>query len=325
MRRTKLSRRDLIATGTALVAANRLLLANAETANTPDDPMKAAEAISQLEVIEHMPALYTFYSLMHPDAQAIVPRHVVIRYFREVFQAREPRPAIATGVTYQDWTWGVNGVTYPHTAVVSYRQKFADQTVSDVVRLVEDNGVWKWFFGRDRAWVDEQIRRFSQTMQVPEGGTVPYNLNTVSMSESMFDHLPGTVAFHNQDATLHQVDAGQIEQPTWARSSTAFRYVSEKDRYPIGFAQVFSIKQDTTEADAIRQAVELHQAAPPFTLHGWNLLPDNAVPWAQFDMFGSEAVGMAKTIYWGIRDSGHVAVISSVDDQILETMAKSLI
>src|SRR5699024_6832730 len=105
----------------------------------------------------------TFYARMHPDAQAIVPRHVVIRYFREVFQQRNPEPAIATGVTYKSWTWGVNGVTYPHTAEVSFTQRFGGETIEDVVRLVEHHGEWKWFFGRDRAWVDEQIRRFTQT------------------------------------------------------------------------------------------------------------------------------------------------------------------
>jgi hypothetical protein len=45
---------------------------------------------------------------------------------------------------------------------VALRQQLSDGTViRDEVRLVKDPlGNWSWFFGRDRAFVEEQIARY---------------------------------------------------------------------------------------------------------------------------------------------------------------------
>src|SRR5699024_5746374 len=58
--------------------------------------------------------------------------------------------------------------TYPYTAEVSFTQPFADGSVAtDVVRLVQDhNGEWRWFFGRSREFVDQQIARYVPVMPV---------------------------------------------------------------------------------------------------------------------------------------------------------------
>ena len=62
-------------------------------------------------------------------------------------------------VEFGPWTWEVTGETYPYTATVSFEQPFADgSVVDDVVRLVQDqNGEWRWFFGRTRTFVEAQI------------------------------------------------------------------------------------------------------------------------------------------------------------------------
>ena len=58
----------------------------------------------------------------------------------------------------------MTGVTYPETAEVTYWQRFATgPAVREAVRLVRDDaGAWRWFFGRDRAFVDEQIARYAE-------------------------------------------------------------------------------------------------------------------------------------------------------------------
>ena len=67
-------------------------------------------------------------------------------------------------VRFIPWTWDVTGQTYPDTAEVAFRQSAADgAVVRGEVRLVKDeHGNWSWFFGRDRAFVDEQIARFTE-------------------------------------------------------------------------------------------------------------------------------------------------------------------
>ena len=57
---------------------------------------------------------------------------------------------------------GASPADLPETAEVALRQQLSDGTVvRDEVRLVKDPfGNWSWFFGRDRAFVEEQIARY---------------------------------------------------------------------------------------------------------------------------------------------------------------------
>ena len=289
------------------------------------DPMVAAEEISKLEVISHISALYEFYALMHPDAQAIVPRHVVIRYFREVFQERAPEPAVATGVTYKDWTWGVNGVTYPGTAEVSFRQEYGDGSVKqDVVRLVQHDNTWRWFFGRDRAWVDQQIQRFTQTLNVPQEGTVPYGLENVVLSDDLLNRLPETLGDGLMRGILSPIEPHEARLPDWTDDQVSLRYETS-EQYPVGFVQLLSMKRGTSISQAIRGEIETYEKAPPFTLHGWHLLPDNGTTFAHYEIFGSHAVGNALNVMWGRASGDRIAVISHVDEASLQAIATALL
>lgn len=108
-----------------------------------------------------------FCGLMHPDVQTIIPTGIVIRYFLDACQPLGTRPALATAVTYRDWTWEVTGVSYPQTAEVSFRQDFVDGPIEGVVHLVRLDDRWAWFFGRNRNWIAQQSRRL--------GGNRPSN------------------------------------------------------------------------------------------------------------------------------------------------------
>lgn len=322
-----LSRRSFtLGAGSAALASIVAATPGATRQATPPDPMRAAEELSQLEVTEHIPALYTFYELTHPDAQEIIPRHVVIGWFREEFQARDPKPAVATGVEYVDWTWAVNGKTYPDTAVVSFTQEFADgEIVEDVVRLVLHDGEWRWFFGRDRVWVDDQIDRFTQTRNVEYSGTAPYNLASVSLADGMLNRLPDVIELPNTTMQLAEMAAVSPMIPEWATGTDVRQYRDTREPYPLGYAQVFTIQPDLTPAEAIRAAVESYETMPPFTLQAWDLDPGTATPYAQFETFGSDAVGMAQNVMWADADGTMVAIISCVDEAGLEAMAEALI
>ncbi|MDP9472849.1 MAG: hypothetical protein M3Q71_19670 [Chloroflexota bacterium] len=122
------------------------------------DAAAAAVDLSRLEAEGGYDALY---DRMHPDAQAVVPRQAVVGWYEAESAPLGPGVITVLSVSFVDWTWGVTGVTYPGTAEVTFSQPYADGTVTEgVLRLVESGGEWRWFFGRDRAFVDAQIARF---------------------------------------------------------------------------------------------------------------------------------------------------------------------
>ena len=163
-RRYSFDRRSML--GTALALAGARWMPREVVAQGTDDrargAMAACEELSRLEATEHLPALYEFYARMHPDAQAIIPRHVVIGWYKDEWQPRGPQQA-ATGFGRR-LTWPVNGVTYRGVAEVSFSQMLDNAPpISDVVRLAFAEGEWRWF-GRDRQWSSS---RFGTTTASP--------------------------------------------------------------------------------------------------------------------------------------------------------------
>ena len=128
----------------------------------PPESQQAAATAVYLSQLEATGDLDTLYEWLHPDAQAVVPKEAVVGWYDAEWLPRGPELISVTSVELGEWTWGVTGTTYPNAATIAYEQPLADGSlVSDVVRLVQDDqGVWRWFFGRDRAFVDEQIARF---------------------------------------------------------------------------------------------------------------------------------------------------------------------
>lgn len=124
-----------------------------------DAALTVAEELSRLEVEGNIDRLY---DRMHPDAQQIIPREAVIGWYQQELAMREAEVAHALKVRFIPWTWEVTGQTYSGTAEVAYQQRLADGSEArSEVRLVQDwHGNWSWFFGRDRAFVEEQIARF---------------------------------------------------------------------------------------------------------------------------------------------------------------------
>jgi hypothetical protein len=138
-----------------------LVTENPDLPDIPDSEaaLAAAETMTGLEVAGNFRNLY---ESMHPDAQTIIPRETVMGWYENEFMYLGEPAASAIKVRFISWTWGVTGQTYPETAEVALRQQLSDGTViRDEVRLVKDPlGNWSWFFGRDRAFVEEQIARY---------------------------------------------------------------------------------------------------------------------------------------------------------------------
>jgi hypothetical protein len=128
----------------------------------PSEEELAAATAVYLSQLEAAGDLATLYAWLHPDAREVVPEAVVRGWYAADVLPRGPAPITVTSVDFEEWTWDVTGDTYPRTAVVAFTQPFANgPVVSDVIRLVPDeHGAWRWFFGRDRAFVEEQIARF---------------------------------------------------------------------------------------------------------------------------------------------------------------------
>jgi hypothetical protein len=114
--------------------------------------------LTELEVAGDYDRLYAW---MHPDAQALVPRAAMEGWYQEVFATRPPVSVAVDRVRIVEWTWGVTGTRYPAAAEVTLRVRYADgEEAEETTRLVRDGGVWRWFFGRDRAFIKEQIVRY---------------------------------------------------------------------------------------------------------------------------------------------------------------------
>ena len=127
--------------------------------------------LTELEVAGDYERLYAW---MYPDSKTIVPQAAMEGWYRTVFAAQPPVWMTVDDVRLVEWTWDVTGTIYPSAAEVTYRQRFADgHEIEGVTHLVRDHGVWRWFFGRDRAFVEEQIARFGSQPPNPTADVSP--------------------------------------------------------------------------------------------------------------------------------------------------------
>lgn len=132
----------------------------------------AALYLSQLESERNFAALY---EQMHPDALEVVPRSAVVGWYESYLAGRDAGELTVTDVTFEPWTWGVTGETYEDAATISYVQPYwvdgAQSDITGAIHLVPAGGEWGWFFGADRAFVEEQVALYGD-----DGTAVAYAL-----------------------------------------------------------------------------------------------------------------------------------------------------
>ncbi len=202
-----------------LVSANTPVELRAQTSL---DEQAAADTAVELSEYEALGDVNALYDRIHPDVHSVVPRAAVIGWYQNDFLPLGPGVATVTGVRFVEWTWEVTGQTYPYTAEVSFRQPFANGLVADeIVRLVQDaNGEWRWFFGRSREFVEEQIARYAPIP--PPVGTGASIIDIVIEDlDTFWSHSfaasnqayssPGVVAFEAfVSSTCGSFDAGSV-------------------------------------------------------------------------------------------------------------------
>jgi hypothetical protein len=322
-RRFSFDRRSML--GTALALAGARWMPRDVVAQGADDrargAMDACEDLSRLEATEHLPALYEFYARMHPDAQEIVPRHVVIGWYQDEWQPMGPREAVATGVRFVDWQWPVNGVTYSDVAEVSFNQTFENAPpISDVVRLAFAEGEWRWFFGRDRTWVESQIWHYNELAYIDQTGTVPWGLDRVAGAEpDIIRSLPAQIG----RGSAEPVEGARMIPDYAEHMPVAVQY--RDDIYPIGHALAATLKSGAGVPDTIDALIWDGIQTPPFTLKAWNLAPVDGVPFARYERFGNDAVGTMQELVFGGRDDRTLWTIAFTDDAGLEELARGLV
>jgi hypothetical protein len=155
----------------ALCVSLRLGVAAQET----DAEATAAAQAVHLSELAVSGALSELYALLHPDAQALVPEPVFIASYNRRIAPLDPGVITVTEVTFEDWTSSVTGVTYPDAALVRYTQPlYDDATLDGAMRLVQDeNGTWRWFFGRSQEYIDTEIARYEKSQQAAAEPTSP--------------------------------------------------------------------------------------------------------------------------------------------------------
>jgi hypothetical protein len=143
-------------------ASESEVLSGAPEIPETDAAMIVAESLSQLEVAGDQKSFDTLFRAMHPDAQAVIPQEAIVGWYANEFPYAGEPPGVAIKVHFAPWTWEVTGKMYPETAHVAVRHYPTDGTVRrELMHLVKDQfGTWGWFFGSDRAFVEEQIERF---------------------------------------------------------------------------------------------------------------------------------------------------------------------
>lgn len=305
-------------------------IASAQTGDpmTGDDPMLAAEYLSSLESNQYIPTLYALYSYIHPDAAAVVPRSTVIGWYQADFHPKGPRPAVATGVTWLDsWTWNVTGQTYANVAKVSFVQEFENgETLNDVVRLTFYDGFWRWWFGRDADWVDEQISRFSLIEHTPQAGDAPFGLSALTgLDASLLDKLPASIA----DATFGKTytlepTAGSFNPDGIREPHTRLLYKPTEPPLEFGLGSVEhgAIVDSTSDADDLMRFADQAQNAPPVEFVGWNAIPTAGPAWLQVLNAGVDVVGDSYAIYL-VMDGAYL-LIRMFTEEALATVCEAL-
>lgn len=143
-----------------------------DDAATVEAAARGAEMIGQLESLRAYPALY---ALMHPDGRAAVSLEAMTCWYLGQFgpPVTPDTPAVVAttveSVRIADWTWGVNGKIYPDAAEVKQTQEIGvppkgGEAETATIHLVEEDGIWRWFFGATR----EGIAGLTESCAIPE-------------------------------------------------------------------------------------------------------------------------------------------------------------
>jgi predicted metalloprotease len=158
---------------------------------TPRDQALVADAVNTIFELAAARDFNTLYDVMHPDSKAVVSRTVALALFSDVYSRILVDQSQVVGIEFGEWTWEVNGTTYPEAAAVQIVQPVLDEQnkpnwVEDTIYLAKSQGNWLWFIGASRGFVDQINEQYAG---VEGAGTTEGQRATVSLSEVPRDQL----------------------------------------------------------------------------------------------------------------------------------------
>jgi len=303
----------------------------AATGPVPDTPEAAAATaaveISQFEAQGDVDGLY---ATMHLDAKTLIPKAAVAGWFQADFFPRGPGAITVTGVQIVSWTWDVTGVTYPTTAEVSFTQPFGDgETVTDVVRLVEDNGAWHWFFGRSRDFVNQQIATYapgypaiddaSAASSQIAAGIAPWGLESFSMlfadPQAFLAQLPATILTNERGEPATQQEGAAGLPPFAAQSDAVTYFAPPETTFPTGQVTVYTVRPGVTSLDALAEIETSWQPVPSFDIVREQRDETADVPFMLIEGAVDPTVGVVPVLYWASPD-GTLIFAASMPDYV---------
>ena len=121
------------------------------------------EVVELLGSLEMSSDLHQLYDRLHPDVREVLSRSGLGSFYGSPDAVIPAEPVEVERVEFEPWTWPVTGEEYEEAATVTVRVR-GDQGGDAVderreLHLVEDGSTWRWFFGDDEAFVDEQDER----------------------------------------------------------------------------------------------------------------------------------------------------------------------
>lgn len=277
-------------------------------------PVEAAISQSQLEVTNN---IFALYQQMHSDSRAEVPFYAVQNWYETAFLPLGPEVLQYVDVRFLDWTWAVTGQTYPNAAEISYTQAFADgSVVEDKVRLVEEDGQWRWFFGRSREFVDEQIELASAEIfpdeVVPADGWIAA---IVDAGSEALDWLPEAYPGDNE-ATLTTAPGDDGENGR--------RYVVPREYYVLGAVDYQRLSPNQRAVDFVQGRLDEAAQGPAFKVLAWDLSGEADVVYATYTAFANEAVGNAVFTVVASEETRALWTVTALTADALEAMGTAL-
>lgn len=277
-------------------------------------PVEAAVSQSRLEVTGN---IFALYQQMHSDSRAEVPLYAVQYWYDTAFLPLRPEVIEYTDVRFLAWTWDVTGQAYPSAAEVSYTQAFADgSVVQDKVRLVEEDGRWRWFFGRSREFVDEQIALSSAGVfpdeMVPAEGWIA---ELVDADLEALDRLPEEYP-GDEEATLTtgSGDGGENGR----------RYVVSREYYVLGAVDYQRLSPNQLAVDLVQDRLDQAAQGPAFKVLAWDLSNDAEVVYAAYTAFANEAVGNAVFTVVASDETNALWTVTALTGDVVDALGLAL-
>ena len=299
------------------LAAGWATAAQTQSGDDPGDPVAAAVSFANDEINNQ---LWDLYRHMYSDARAEVPFFAMQYWYENSFLPRGPQPIEVKGVQTVDWTWPVTGKIYPGTAEVAFLQHFSSGPDSDdVVRLVVESGEWRWFFGRSRDFIDEQIAAASPAIYPADNATPPaWAADALTAGRKAVDALPDAYPGLISDDSYR----GAARETTPSQDQ-ALRYTTRPDHYTVASVLEFDTSSQRDAASSLKQQLDGLARQPSFKVLAWD--PENTVtPFATARQYTGEVNQDVIVTIVASGDSGRTLVISAPEQESIDAIGKLL-